>query len=74
MKWITIYEADDGTVNFCSKEDDLEWSWHNPDGEKGTEIIPLSEAEEYFRESGREDIADLIANRQTYVYGHIGEF
>ena len=73
MKWITIYEADDGVVSFCDK-DRLEWSWHNPDGEKGTEIISLSEAEEYFRGSGREDIADLISNRQTYVYGHIGEF
>ena len=69
----TIYEADDGYVRFL-KDDTLEWRWYNgPDG-KGTEIIPFAEAADYFESSGREDIAELIRKRETYIYGNYGHF
>jgi len=69
----TIYEADDGYVRF-QDENTLEWHWDNgPDGE-GTEIIPFAEAADYFEGSGREDIAELIRKRKTYVYGHSESF
>jgi hypothetical protein len=74
MKATTIiYEADDGYVRF-QDENTLEWHWDNfPDGE-GTEIIPIADAADYFESSGREDIAALIRNRETCVYGHYGKF
>ncbi len=73
MKKTTIYEADDGYVRFQS-EKNLEWHWDNgPDGE-GTEIIPVADAADYFEGSGREDIAELIRNRETYSYGRYGQF
>jgi len=69
----TIYEADDGFVRF-QDETSLEWHWDNgPDGE-GTEIIPFTDAADYFEGSGREDIAKLIRNRETYSYGRYGQF
>lgn len=73
MKKTTIYEADDGFVRF---EDDrnLFWHWDNgPDGE-GDEIIPLAGAADYFESAGREDITELIRNRETYSYGRYGQF
>ena len=73
MRATTIYEADDGYVRFL-RNDTLEWHWDNcPDGE-GTEIIPFTDAADFFEGSGREDIAGLIRNRETCVYGHYGKF
>lgn len=73
MKKTTIYEADDGYVRF-QDENTLEWHWCNfPDGE-GTEIIPFTDAADYFESSGREDIAELIRQRKTCIYGKYDSF
>ena len=68
-----VYEADDGHVVF-QNENTLVWHWDNgPDGE-GTEIIPFTDAADYFESAGREDIAELIRNRETCSYGRYGQF
>ena len=69
----TIYEADDGFVEF-ENSSTLHWYWDNGDGSTGDEYVPFEDAADYFEGSGREDIAELIQNRETYIYGNYGRF
>ena len=69
----TIYEADDGFIEFESPNT-LHWYWDNGDGNTGDEVIPLAEAVDYFESAGREDIAQLIKNRETCIYGKYDQF
>ena len=73
MKKTVIYEADDGFVEF-ENPSTLHWYWDNGDGNTGDEYVPFEDAADYFEGSGREDIAKLIRNRETYHYGHYGQF
>ncbi|MDD3654994.1 MAG: hypothetical protein PHO01_12610 [Desulfotomaculaceae bacterium] len=73
MRATTIYEADDGYVRF-QDENTLEWHWDNGYDGEGTEIIPFIDAADFFEGSGREDIAALIRQRKTCIYGKYGSF
>lgn len=41
---------------------------------KEMKLSPLAGAADYFESAGREDITELIRNRETYSYGRYGQF
>ena len=73
MERTVIYAGDDGYVEF-EDPSTLHWHWDNTPWGEGTEIIPFEDAADYFESAGREDIAELIRNRETCEYGHRGTF
>lgn len=73
MKKTTIYAGDDGYVEF-EDPSTLHWHWDNTPWGEGDEFIPFAEAADYFESRGREDIAELVRNRETYEYGNRGIF